>query len=165
MSAAIAEARPRGDARATLLATSDAIAPVVLRVTLGAVMLPHGAQKLLGWFGGYGFRGTMGFFTGTLHVPAPLALLVIVAESFGALALVAGLCTRVAAAGIAAVMVGAIALTHAPHGFFMNWFGNQAGEGFEYHLLAIGLAAALVITGGGRASIDRALAAGSRAER
>jgi putative oxidoreductase len=158
MSAAIAEARPLRDAwLSTLLCTSDTLAPAVLRVTLGAVMFPHGAQKLLGWFGGYGFTGTMGFFTGTLHVPAPLAFLVIVAESFGALALVAGLLTRVAAAGIAAVMVGAIALTHAPHGFFMNWFGNQAGEGFEYHLLAIAMAVALFIRGGGAFSIDHAL--------
>lgn len=141
-----------------LLRTDDALAPAVLRVVLGAVMFPHGAQKLLGWFGGPGFRGTMGFFTGTMHLPALLAVLVIVAESFGAIALVAGLLTRVAAAGIAAVMVGAIVTTHAANGFFMNWFGNQAGEGFEYHLLAIGIAVALMITGGGRASLDHALA-------
>ncbi|MFT3774266.1 MAG: DoxX family protein [Minicystis sp.] len=143
---------------AALLRTTDAAAPLVVRLTLGAVMFPHGAQKLLGWFGGYGFSGTMGFFTGTMHVPAPLAFLVIMAESFGALLLLAGAFTRVAAAGIGAVMLGAIALTHAPHGFFMNWFGNQAGEGFEYHLLVLGMAAALVIAGGGRASVDRAIA-------
>jgi putative oxidoreductase len=142
-----------------LIRTGDAIAPALLRITLGAVMLPHGAQKLLGWFGGYGFTGTMGFFTGALHIPAPIAFLVIAAESFGALALLAGAFTRIAAAGVGAVMIGAMALTHAKVGFFMNWFGNQAGEGVEYHLLALGIAAAILVLGGGRGSVDRAIAA------
>src|SRR5262245_55633580 len=103
------------------LSTPPDPAVAIARVTLGLVMLPHGAQKLLGWFGGYGLKATVGFFTGTLGIPALLAVLVILAESLGALALVLGLAGRFMAFGIAAVMVGAIFMAHLPHGFFMNW--------------------------------------------
>lgn len=130
----------------------------LLRVTLGVVMLPHGAQKLLGWFGGPGFDGTMGYFTGAMGLPWLLAFLVVVAEFFGALGLIVGLFGRVAALGIAGVMVGAIVTTHFAHGFFMNWAGTQGGEGFEYHLLALALALAVILRGSGAASLDRALA-------
>jgi len=155
----------RSDARRTslghrLLATDRDWAPAIARVALGLVMLPHGAQKLLGWFGGHGFAGTMGFFTGTLGIPAPIAVLVILAESLGALALVLGLAGRVTAAGIAAVMVGAVGMAHLAHGFFMNWSGTAAGEGFEYHLLALALAAIVIVRGSGRYSIDGALTRG-----
>jgi putative oxidoreductase len=142
-----------------LTATERDWSQTALRVTLGVVMFPHGAQKLLGWFGGYGFEGTMGFLTGAVGLPWILGLLVIVAESFGALALVAGLFSRAAAFGIAAVMVGAVTTTHLANGFFMNWSGQQAGEGFEYHLLALVIAVAVMIRGGGAASADRAIAA------
>jgi putative oxidoreductase len=126
----------------------------VQRALLGAVMLPHGAQKVLGWFGGYGFEGTMTFFTDTMHLPAPVALLVILGESLGALLLIAGLGTRVAAFGISANMLGAVLTSHGSVGFFMNWFGNQPGEGYEYHLLALALSVPLVIAGGGRYALD-----------
>lgn len=139
---------------ARLLATDASWAPTVARVALGAVMLPHGLQKTLGLFGGYGFDATMGFFTDTMGIPAALAVLVILAESLGALALLAGAGTRVAALGIAAVMAGAVLTTHLSQGFFMNWSGAQAGEGFEYHLLALGLAAVAMMSGGGKASLD-----------
>ncbi|MCE9580340.1 MAG: DoxX family protein [Deltaproteobacteria bacterium] len=137
----------------------------IQRAALGAVVLPHGAQKLLGWFGGYGFDGTMAYFTDSMHLPAPLALLVILGESFGALALILGLGTRLAAFGITATMLGAIATTHLSNGFFMNWFGAQAGEGFEYHLLALALSVPILIWGGGRFAVDSAIAdrLGSRA--
>lgn len=138
--------------------TNDSAAPLLARLTLGLVIFPHGAQKMLGWFGGYGYSGTMGYFTGTLHIPAFFAFLAIVAEFFGSLALIAGLLSRVAAFGIASVMAVAIAMAHHPHGFFMNWSGQQAGEGFEYHLLALGLALIVMIYGGGKASLDRAIA-------
>ena len=141
-----------------LVATSDAIWPALLRITLGGVMAPHAAQKTFGLFGGYGITGTMGFFTKQMHLPAPLAALVIFAEAAGSVGLVFGVLTRAAALGIASVMVGAIVTTHLPNGFFMNWFGTQAGEGYEYHLLVLAMVAALVIGGGGRASIDRAIA-------
>ena len=109
---------------------------------------------MLGWFGGYGFNGTMNFFTGTLHIPAAFAFVAILAEFAGSLGLIAGLFSRVAAFGIASVMTVAILTTHAASGFFMNWYGNQKGEGFEYHLLAIGLAFIVLIHGGGKASLD-----------
>lgn len=140
-----------------LFATDRDMGSLIIRVTLGLVMFPHGAQKLLGWFGGYGFKGTMGFFT-EQGMPAALALLVILAESLGALALISGAVTRVAALGMAAVMMGAIAMVHAPNGFFMNWYGAQAGEGFEYHLLVLGMAVALMVKGGGRFSVDALVA-------
>jgi putative oxidoreductase len=143
---------------AKLLATDDSTTLLIQRVVLGLVILPHGLQKTLGWFGGYGFTGTMGYLTGTLGVPVPLAVLVIAAETAGAVALVAGLATRLSAFGVAAVMIGAVLLTHLPNGFFMNWAGGQAGEGFEYHLLALALAVPLVVRGGGAASLDRWLA-------
>jgi putative oxidoreductase len=126
----------------------------VQRVVLALVMLPHGAQKLLGWFGGYGFGGTMGFFVDTMHIPVPIALLVILGESIGAAMLALGVATRLAAFGISAIMVGAMLTSHAQHGFFMNWFGNQQGEGIEFHLLALALGVPLLVWGGGRYAID-----------
>ena len=140
-----------------ILKTDKSISTLILRLTLGAVFFPHGAQKVLGWFGGYGFAGTMGFFTGQMHVPALFAFLAIAAEFAGSVALILGLGTRVAAFGIASNMVVAIAMVHAQYGFFMNWFGAQKGEGFEYHLLVIGIAVALMIRGGGKFSADGAI--------
>ncbi|MBI5361918.1 MAG: DoxX family protein [Planctomycetes bacterium] len=143
--------------RARLFATNASWAPVLLRGALAVVMFPHGAQKALGWFGGYGFAGTMGFLTEKVGLPTPLAALVIAIEFLGPLFLLAGFATRFAAAGFIAIMLGAIFTTHLPNGFFMNWFGAQAGEGYEYHLLVIGMALALLVGGAGRASIDRKL--------
>ena len=138
------------------LATSTSRSLLFQRVVLGAVILPHGLQKVFGWFGGYGWDGTMGFFEG-LGIPSPLGALVIAAESLGAVALIAGIATRLAAVGIAAAMLGAIFLVHLPYGFFMNWGGTQAREGFELHLLALALAIPLAVRGGGAWSVDRAL--------
>lgn len=151
-------AGPRS-AAARLLATEPRFAAPLLRVALAVVMFPHGAQKAFGWFGGYGWDGTMGFLTGTIGLPGAIATLVILIEVLAPLALLAGFLTRAAALGIAAVMVGAIASVHAANGFFMNWSGQQGGEGFEYHLLALGMAGALVISGGGAGSLDRLLTA------
>ena len=140
-----------------LVKTNDSLTPLIARLTLGIVMFPHGAQKALGWFGGNGFTGTMGFFTGMLHIPAFFAFLAIAAEFAGALGLIVGCLSRVAAFGIATVMVVAIVTVHAANGLFMNWSGKQAGEGFEYHLLVLGLALIVMIAGAGQASIDAAL--------
>ena len=137
------------------LRTQDTWQNLIVRVTLGAVMLPHGAMKLFGWFVGIGVLGTIEAFSKGYHIPAFLTLLVIAAESLGALGLIFGFATRLCAFGIFCDMIGAICLVHWPNGFFMNWFGEQHGEGFEYHLLVMGMALALMITGGGRLSMDR----------
>lgn len=142
----------------SLLRTNDDVGPTILRWTLAVVIFPHGAQKALGWFGGYGFAGTMGYLTDGIGLPWVLALLVIAAELLGPLGLALGLLSRPAAFGIAAVMVGAVVTTHLPHGFFMNWGGDRAGEGFEYHLLVLGIALVLMVRGGGAFSLDRRLA-------
>lgn len=139
-----------------LLATDGALIALILRLTLAVVIFPHGAQKALGWFGGHGLRGTIGYF-GSQGTPVPLALLAIAAEFLGPIGLALGLLTRVAAFGILCVMVVAILTVHWKVGFFMNWYGTQQGEGFEFHLLAVGIALALLIQGGGRWSIDAML--------
>lgn len=140
-----------------LFQTENDTATMILRVLLGVVFFPHGMQKLLGWFGGYGFNGTFGFFTG-MGVPALFAVLAILAEGLGSLGLLTGLLTRVSALGIGTNMVVAVLMIHHKFGFFMNWDGKQAGEGFEYHILVIAIAIALIIKGGGRWSIDRVIA-------
>jgi putative oxidoreductase len=140
-----------------LVATHGDVVPLVLRLTLAVVMFAHGAQKALGWFGGDGLRRTLDSLRKS-GVPSPVAVLAIMAEFLGPLGLAVGLLTRVAALGIAAVMLGAILTVHGRHGFFMNWYGNQPGEGFEYHVLAIGLAVALVLNGAGVWSLDAVIA-------
>jgi len=136
---------------------------LALRITLGLVMFPHGAQKLLGWYGGFGFSGTMGFFTEAMHLPWIVTLLVIAGEFFGSLGLIAGLLTRFTAASFIVIMLGAITTSHLQHGFFMNWFGKQQGEGYEYHLLVIGIGLALLVTGAGKWSVDKVIAERVRA--
>lgn len=138
-----------------IVRTGDTTAAPVLRLVLGIVFFAHGAQKLLGWFGGFGFSGTMGYFTDTVGIPGILAFLVIMAEFFGSLGVLVGLLTRIAAAAIGCVMLGAIFTVHLPNGFFMDWQNTGSGQGYEYHLLALGIVVALVIMGGGRASLDR----------
>src|SRR5260370_35101229 len=118
-----------------LIATNNDAAITILRLVLGVVFFAHGAQKALGWFGGYGFSGTMGFFTGMMHIPAVFAFLAISAEFFGGLGLIFGLFTRVAAFGIFCNMLVAVALLHHQFAFFINWAGTQTGDGFECHLL------------------------------
>ncbi len=140
-----------------LIATDANTATAILRVVTGVVFFAHGAQKMLGWFGGYGFSGTMGFFTGAMHIPAPLAFLAIAAEFFGGLGLIIGFLTRIAAFGIAVNMLVAIAIVHGAFGFFMNWSGSQKGEGFEYHLLVLAITAFLTIRGAGAFSVDHAI--------
>jgi len=139
--------------------SNDSILTLV-RGILGMVMFAHGAQKMLGWFGGYGFTGTMGYFTQQMGLQAPLAFLAIAAEFFGGLGLIAGFLSRIAAIGIITNMTVAVVMVHLKVGFFMNWFGNQKGEGIEYHLLAIGLGLLILVKGAGAFSIDRLLSTG-----
>lgn len=140
-----------------LTSTTDDYAVTILRLALGVVFFAHGAQKALGWFGGPGFSGTMGFFTQQLGVPAPIALLPICAEFLGGLGLLVGLLGRVAAFGIGCDMVVAVAMVHRHFGFFVNWYGLKKGEGVEYHILAVAMALAIIIKGSGAFSVDSAL--------
>jgi len=143
-----------------LLRTSGSAVETILRIALAVVFFPHGAQKALGWFGGYGLSATMGFFTGKMGIPPLLAALAIAAEFLGPIALLFGFLTRIAAFGIFAVMATAVVLVHWKVGLFMNWAGQYpAGtEGFEYHILGLALALALIVRGAGALSVDRSLA-------
>jgi putative oxidoreductase len=140
-----------------LFNTKDDSTLAIIRLVLGGVMLAHGAQKMLGWFGGYGFTGTMGFFENQLLLPAALAFLAIAAEFFGGIGLILGLLGRVAAFGITVNMLVAIMTVHLPNGLFMNWSGQQKGEGFEYHLLVLAITTAILLKGSGAWSVDLAL--------
>jgi putative oxidoreductase len=142
----------------SLFSANTDIVGLVLRFTAALIIFPHGAQKMLGWFGGYGFTNTMGYFTGTAKLPYIVGLSVILLEFVGSLLLMAGLGTRIIALGFIGLMIGIILTSHLQNGFFMNWFGTQSGEGYEYHLLMIGLAAALLIEGAGRYSVDGLIA-------
>jgi putative oxidoreductase len=144
------------NAIASFISTSNDAGVFFARLVLAVVFIPHGLQKLLGLFGGNGFTATMAYFTST-GMPAVFAFLVIMAESLGSLSLLAGLFGRFMAFGIGMVMMGAIFMVHLQNGFFMNWFGNQKGEGIEYHLLALGLALVIMIKGSGKFSLDRLL--------
>src|SRR5580692_4589649 len=141
-----------------LFATEDSTATALLRFVLGVVFFAHGAQKMLGWFGGPGFSGTMRMFTGYMHIPAPFAFLAMSAEFFGGLGLIVGFLTRIAAFGIAVNMLVAVAMVHSNFGFFMNWSGTQKGEGFEYHLLVLAITTFLMVRGAGAYSLDRVIA-------
>lgn len=146
-----------------LVATDNDGATTILRLVLGVIFFAHGAQKMLGWFGGYGFTGTMGFFTQAMHIPALFAFLAIAAEFFGGLGLIFGFLTRIAAFGVFSNMLVAIAMVHHQFGFFMNWAGTQKGEGYEYHLLVLAITVFLMIRGAGAASVDRLLSSPAKA--
>ena len=141
-----------------LAATDGSVTQALLRLTLALVLFPHGAQHLLGWFGGYGFTATVDFMNSGLGIPVPLAAAGILLEFFGPLALIAGVASRLVGASLA-VFMGVAASTHLSNGFFMNWLGTMpAGtEGFEFHLLAIAMAIAIAIKGGGALSVDQRL--------
>jgi putative oxidoreductase len=140
-----------------LLKTERDFSAFFLRLTLALVLFPHGAQKVLGWFGGEGVEPTLQYLQTTLGIPLALAIAAVATQFSGAICLLAGFLTRVAALAIAAEMVVAVYLVHLQHGFFLNWMGQEKGEGYEYHLLVIGICLALMIKGGGPWSIDRAI--------
>lgn len=137
----------------SILKTDHDFATFIARIFLGIVILPHGLQKVFGMFGGYGFNDTVDFFVGS-GIPYIVAVLIILGESLGALGLIFGFLSRLCAAGLTIIMLGAIFMVHLPHGFFMNWQGTNAGEGYEYHILAIGLSLVVLIRGGGKWSVD-----------
>jgi putative oxidoreductase len=138
------------------LKTNNDVVFTILRLVLGVVFFAHGAQKVFGWFGGYGFAATLQFMGG-LGIPKLIAVLAVAMEFGGSILLILGALTRLGALGIIGVMVGAMATVHLKVGFFMNWNGDQKGEGFEYHLLAVVIALALLIRGGGAYSVDGTL--------
>jgi putative oxidoreductase len=138
-----------------LLSTTDSYNWFILRVALGIVMLGHGLQKAFGLFGGFGWSNSIGYFTGTVGLPAWLGALVILIESLGAVLLIIGFAGRISAALMAIVMAGAFFVDHLPNGFFMNWFGNHKGEGYEFDILFWAIAIIIVINGSGRFSVDR----------
>ena len=141
-----------------IFSTRNDWAGLVTRLSIGLIIFPHGAQKLFGWFGGYGFAGTMNFFTGTVHLPWIIGFIVILLEFFGMLLLIAGFAGRIWSALTIALMTGILLTSHLDNGFFMNWFGNKKGEGFEFDLLVIGLSIATLINGSGKFSIDSYIA-------
>lgn len=143
--------------KSIILKTNDDLTGLVIRLTLALILFPHGAQKMLGIFGGYGFSGTMSFFTDTMKLPWIIGFLVIVIEFFGALFFLIGFASRIWSGLVVVLFVGIIFTSHLDHGFFMNWFGIQKGEGFEFHLLVIGLAIAILINGSGKYSVDKRL--------
>jgi putative oxidoreductase len=138
-----------------LFNTEDKWSMTIVRVLLGLVVFPHGAQKLLGWFGGYGFEGTMHYFTETVGLPWLLGFIVILLEFFGSLALIAGIGTRLVALAFIALASGIALSVHVTHGFFVNWSGKQSGEGFEFFILWIALAIVLLLNGAGKYSVDK----------
>ena len=138
----------------TLLTTNPNIGFSIARFTLGLVIFPHGAQKLLGLFGGYGYSATMESFTTQMGLPGIVAFSIIMIEFFGSISLVLGFISRFWAIALAGMFVGIIYTTQLDHGFFMNWYGDQAGEGFEFSLLVIGLALTIIVNGSGKWSVD-----------
>lgn len=137
-----------------ILNTESNWGALVARLTLGIVLFPHGAQKMLGLFGGYGFSGTMDAFTNQMHLPWIVALAVIVIEFLGSIFLILGFASRLWSLAIAGLFIGIIFTAHLEYGFFMNWYGNQAGEGYEYALLIVGIAVAVLINGSGKYALD-----------
>jgi len=138
----------------TLLSTQSNIGFSISRLTLGLVLFPHGAQKMLGLFGGYGFNGTMEFFSQEMGLSPIVALSVITIEFFGSIALILGFLSRFWAMAFIGLFMGIIFTSQLQNGFFMNWFGNQEGEGYEYSILIIGLALSTLINGSGRYAFD-----------
>ncbi|MBS1690211.1 MAG: DoxX family protein [Bacteroidetes bacterium] len=138
-----------------LFSTNDSWTGLILRFSLGAIMFTHGAQKSIGVFGGSGFKASMNYFTDVMKLPGLIAFAVITIEFIGSLCLIAGIGTRICAILMIAVMLGAIFTVNYKNGFFMNWYGSQQGEGYEYHLLVIAICTALLCTGGGKFSMDK----------
>jgi len=138
-----------------LLSTDPDWTLTVIRLILGTVFFAHGAQKVLGWFGGAGLKETLRTMHEFVGLPVPLAFVAVMSEFLGGLGLIVGLLSRIAALGICVTMLSAIAMVHWRFGLFLNWFGDRKGHGFEYHLLAIGLAIAIIVGGSGALSLDR----------
>jgi putative oxidoreductase len=137
-----------------LLSTTNDWTLTLLRLVLGIIFFAHGAQLVLGWFGGFGYEASMRAFTQQLHIPGVFAFVAIMAQFLGGLGLIFGALGRLAALGIAIDMIVAVVLVHMPNGLFMNWYGVQKGEGYEFHIMAVAIAIVVIIHGSGAASVD-----------
>ena len=138
-----------------LLQTAFSLVALIVRFALGVVMFPHGAQKVLGWFGGVGFKVTLTQFHQEMGISVSFALLAMAAEFLGSIGLIVGFLTRIAAFGLACTITVAALTVHWQFGFFLNWFGEKKGNGIEYHILALGMALSLIVSGSGMLSLDR----------
>lgn len=141
-----------------LFSTPNSNSLFFLRIVLGIVMLGHGVQKAFGWFGGFGWTNSVNYFTDTVGIPAFLGAFVILIETLGAILLIAGLAGRINAALMTIVITGAFFQDHLANGFYMNWFSNQKGEGFEFDILFFAIAIVLTINGSGSFSTDKLIA-------
>ncbi len=140
-----------------LLSTPNDPTLTLARIILAVIFFAHGSQKMFGFFGGRGASGTIALFEQTMGIPAPLTVLAMIAEVFGAAGLFLGLFSRIAALGVLVVMLVAPFANHLYPNFFMNWTGRQVGEGYEYHLLAIALIVTILVRGAGALSLDRTI--------
>ena len=140
-----------------LLSTPNDPTLTLARIILAVIFFAHGSQKMFGFFGGRGVSGTIEIFEQTMGIPAPLTVMAMIAEVFGAVGLFLGLFSRIAALGVLVVMIVAPFANHLYPNFFMNWQGRQMGEGYEYHLLAIALIVTVLVRGAGALSLDRAI--------
>jgi putative oxidoreductase len=130
---------------------------LIMRLTTGLILFPHAMQHSTGWFNGYGFTGTMNWLTHSVHLPYFIGLLVIFIEVAGSICLVAGFASRIWALAVLVLMVGITLSVHVNNGFFMDWINTMNGEGYEYHLLFIGLCLAILLNGAGKFSVDNLL--------
>lgn len=139
----------------SIFSTTDDLTITLLRVVLGIIMFPHGAQKVLGWFGGDGIKGTFHHMR-AVGVPDIISWLTIIGQFLGSLALITGFCTRIAAAGIFIIMAGAMFI-NLPNGWLMNWTGKKKGEGIEYFVLLLIINLIVIFKGSGPVSLDNFL--------
>lgn len=140
-----------------ILATDPNWVPAFARIILGIIFFAHGAQKVLGWFGGPSLRKTLSNLTEHAGLPMIVAVAAVGAEFLGGGALILGFLARLSALGIVVNMLAAIFMVHGKFGLFMNWFGDRKGHGIEYHLLAIALAIVIIVEGAGAFSVDGVL--------
>lgn len=141
-----------------IFTTDNSYSLLLLRVTIGVVLGAHGVQKAFGWFGGFGWDNTIGYFE-SVGLPVFLGALVILVETLGALLLILGFAGRINAAAMVIVMAGAFFIDHLPNGFYMNWFAEKRGEGFEFDILFWAIGLVITFKGSGAFSVDRLIAA------
>ncbi len=145
-------------AKAGFGSVTESLSLFLLRVPLGVIFMAHGSQKLFGLFGGPGITATLKTFEEKMGIPPLFTILAMIAEFGGGVGVLVGCLTRISSLGIASVMAVAIYKVHLANGFFLNWYGAPGrGHGIEYNIALLGIALSLVLSGGGRWSVDRLL--------